>query len=83
MNSVTCSSEKHAQTVSCAQTFIADEGGFECPCRQLDPLFVLLTEGVFLSLQGSDKLVNYIAGFVFSSVIERSSVCRILRVLVS
>ena len=51
VNSVMCSSEMHVQTVSCAQTFIADECDFEWLCRQLDPFFVL-TQGVFLSLQG-------------------------------
>ena len=44
----------HVQTVSCAQAFMADESGFEWLCRQLDPFFVCLTQGVFLSLQGCD-----------------------------
>ena len=62
VNSITCSSEMHAWTVSCAQTFISDEHGFEWQCWVGPPFCFWLEEYFFLfrvahcrSLAGTTK----------------------------
>lgn len=77
MNYITCSSEMHVQTISCAQTFMTDERYFEWCVDSWTP-FLFFDWGRISSSSGLWLMkFNYIVGFLFYSRMNQLSIFQI------